>query len=91
MMEAVSVPVVLPTPGGLGIHCKDGEITSDWVFDLATGRRRTDVHQIWLRLFAGADPLDVEVEVITSNSAGDITVKRLRGKDVTFSLRIQGV
>lgn len=88
-METVSVPVVLPSPGGLGIHCIDGEMNSDWVFDIGTGKRREDVHQF--RLFVGADPLDVEVEVITFKDAGDMKVKRLRGKDVSFSLRVNGV
>lgn len=88
-METVSVPVVLPSPGGLGVHCIDGDINSDWVFDIATGKRRKDIVQ--LRLFVGVDPLDVEVEVIISNSVGDMKVKRLRGKDVSFSLRVDGV
>lgn len=87
-MEAVYVPVVLPKPGGLGVHCNDGYVLAEGVFELATGERRKDVVQ--LRLFCGADPYDVEAEVVTCGPDG-LRIKRLRGKDFTFSLSILGV
>lgn len=73
---------------GFRVKCIAGDMKAADVTSLS-GKPRSDIYQV--RLFAGADPGDVELEVVLDRKhpGGGVEVVRLRASALSFFLLVE--